>query len=106
MRVRSKAIQETRMFVPTWLRGIGMNRALTEFDRVLKQEPNKANALLNRGIVRWQGRMDVKGAVADWESLLKADPNFPQRSKVEQLIAEAKKHSNIKPGEKSPKTAM
>lgn len=82
------------------------DRALTEFDRVLKQQPNKPNALLNRGIVRWQGKMDVKGAVADWESLLKTDPNFAQRSDVEQLIAQAKKHGNIKPGEKTSKPAM
>ena len=95
----------TDMATAYWYLG-DADRALTEFDRVLKQQPNKANALLNRGIVRWQGKMDVKGAVADWESLLKTDPIFAQRSNVEQLIAQAKKHSNIKPGEKTPKPAM
>ena len=95
----------TDMGTAYWYLG-DADRALTEFDRVLKQQPNKANALLNRGIVRWQGKMDVNGAVADWESLLKADPTFPQRSNVEQLIAQAKKHSNIKPGEKTAKPAM
>jgi len=95
----------TDMATAYWYLG-DADRALTEFDRVLKQQPNKATALLNRGIVRWQGRMDVKGAVADWESLLKADPDFAQRSNVEQLIAQAKKHSNIKPGEKTSKPAM
>jgi len=95
----------TDMATAYWYLGEA-DRALTEFDRVLKQQPDKANALLNRGIVRWQGKMDVKGAVADWESLLKADPNFSQRSNVEQLIAQAKKHSNIKPGEKTSKPAM
>lgn len=95
----------TDMATAYWFLG-DADRALAEFDRVLKEQPNKANALLNRGIVRWQGKMDVKGAVADWESLLKADPNFSQRSNVEQLIAQAKKHSNIKPGEKTSKPAM
>jgi cytochrome c-type biogenesis protein CcmH/NrfG len=79
------------------------DRAIAEFDRVLKQEPNKVNALFNRGMVKWQGKIDVKGAVADWETLLKVDPNYPQRPKVEQLILQAKKHSNIKPGEKTSK---
>jgi len=95
----------TDMATAYWYLG-DPDRAIAEFDRVLQQRPTKANALLNRGIVRWQGKMDVKGAVADWESLLKADPNFPQRSNVEQLIAEAKKHSNIKLGEKTSKLAM
>jgi cytochrome c-type biogenesis protein CcmH/NrfG len=82
------------------------DRAISEFDTVLKQEPNKSNALFNRGVVRWQGKMDVKGAVADWETLLKADPNYPERPKVEQLIAQAKQHLNVKPGEKTSKPAM
>jgi len=82
------------------------DRAITEFDNVLKKEPNKTNALFNRGIVRWQGKMDTKGAIADWEMLLKADPNYSQRPAVEQLIAQAKQHSNIKPGEKTSKPAM
>ncbi len=82
------------------------DRAIAELGRVLNQQPNKPNALLNRGIIRWQGKMDVKGAVADWENLLKADPNFPQRSEVERLIAQAKKHSSMKPNEKTSKPAM
>lgn len=56
--------------------------------------------------MRWQAKMDVKGAVADWETLLKADPSYPERPKVEQLITQAKQHTNITPGEKTPKPAM
>ena len=95
----------TDMATAYWYLG-DPDRALTEYDRILKQEPNKINALLNRGVVRWQGKMDVKGAVADWETLLKADPSYPERPKVEQLIAQAKQHTNIKPGEKTSKPAM
>jgi len=95
----------TDMATAYWYLG-DPDRALTEYDRILKQEPNKINALLNRGVVRWQGKMDVKGAVADWETLLKADPSYPERPKVEQLIAQAKQHANIKPGEKTSKPAM
>ena len=95
----------TDMATAHWYLG-DVDGALTEFDRVLQQHPNKANALLNRGIVRWQGKMDLTGAIADWESLLKANPNFPQRSDVEQMIAQAKKHATINPGEKTSKPAM
>jgi len=95
----------TDMATAYWYLG-DSDRAIVEFDRVLKQEPKKANALFNRGVVRWQGKMDIQGAVADWENLLKADPNYPERPKVEQMIAEAKKHTSIKPGERTSKPAM
>ena len=95
----------TDMATAYWYLG-DPDRAIAEFDKVLKKEPNKTNALFNRGIVRWQGKMDIKGAVADWEALLKADPNYPQRPTVEQFIAQAKQHSNIKSGEKTSRPAM
>jgi tetratricopeptide (TPR) repeat protein len=82
------------------------DHAIAEFDRVLRQEPTKGNALFNRGVVKWQGKMDIKGAVADWEALLKADPNYRERAKVEEMLAQAKKHLNIKPGEKTSQPAM
>ena len=95
----------TDMATAYWYLG-DSDRAIREFDTVLKQEPNKTNALFNRGIVRWQGKKDIKGAIADWETLLKADPSYPERPKVEQMIAQAKQHTNIKPGEKTSKPAM
>lgn len=95
----------TDMATAYWYLG-DPDRAIAEFNRVLKQEPKKVNALFNRGVVRWQDKMDIQGAVADWENLLKADPNYPERTKVEQMIAEARKHTNIKPGERTSKPAM
>jgi cytochrome c-type biogenesis protein CcmH/NrfG len=80
--------------------------ALTEFDRALKDDPKNSNALFNRGIVKWQAKMDVKGAVADWELLLKQNPNYEQADKVRMYMAQAKKHANIKPGQKTDKPAM
>lgn len=82
------------------------DHALAEFDRALKDDPKNSNALFNRGIVKWQGKMDVNGAVADWETLLKQNPNYEQADKVRMYIAQAKKHANIKPGQKSDKPAM
>jgi len=37
---------------------------------------------------------------------IKADPNYPERPKVEQMLAQAKKHLNIKPSEKTLQPAM
>jgi cytochrome c-type biogenesis protein CcmH/NrfG len=72
--------------------------AIAQFNRALQNEPNKANALFNLGIVKWQGKMDVEGAVAAWQKLLTTNPNYEAKDKVEQLIAQAKKHANVKPG--------
>ena len=72
--------------------------AIVQFNEALKYEPAKANALFNLGIVKWQGKMDVEGAVAAWRKLLATNPNYEAKDKVEQLIAQAQKHANVKPG--------
>jgi cytochrome c-type biogenesis protein CcmH/NrfG len=72
--------------------------AIEQFNQALEHEPNKANALFNLGIVKWQGKMDVEGAVAAWQKLLAANPSYEAKDRVEQLIAQAKKHANVKPG--------
>jgi cytochrome c-type biogenesis protein CcmH/NrfG len=82
------------------------DHSIAEFDRALKDDPKNSNALFNRGIVKWQGKMDVNGAVADWELLLKQNPNYEQADKVRMYMAQAKKHANIKPGQKTDKPAM
>jgi cytochrome c-type biogenesis protein CcmH/NrfG len=45
--------------------------------------------------------MDINGAVADWEKLLATNPNYEGKDKVEQMIAQAKKHSAVMPGTKA-----
>jgi tetratricopeptide (TPR) repeat protein len=82
------------------------DKAIAEFDHALKDDPKNGNALFNRGIVKWQAKMDVNGAMADWELLLKQNPNYEQADKVKMYMAQAKKHSNIKPGQKTDKPAM
>jgi len=66
--------------------------------QALSYEPNKPNTLFNLGLVKWQGKMDINGAVADWEKLLATNPNYEGKDKVQQMIAEAKKHTGVKPG--------
>ncbi len=80
--------------------------AIAELQKVLKLNPSHANALFNLGMIRWQGKMDVNGAVAAWQQMLKDNPNDPRKAQVEELIARAKQHENIKPGTKTDKPAM
>lgn len=82
-----------------------VDRALAEFDAVLKQDPSHANALFNQGMVRWKGKMDINGAVASWKKLLEMNPNYQRKDEVQAFIAQAEKHANIKPGQKTDKPA-
>ncbi len=82
------------------------DHAIAEFDHALKDDPKNGNAMFNRGIAKWQGKMDVKGAVEDWELLLKVNPTYEEADKVRMYITQAKKHANIKPGQKTEKPAM
>ncbi|HVM92014.1 MAG TPA: tetratricopeptide repeat protein [Terriglobales bacterium] len=94
------AAVRTDMATAYWYMG-NADEAIAEFNKSLTYEPNKPNTLFNRGMVKWQGKMDINGAVADWEKLLATNPNYEGKDKVEQMIAEAKKHSDVKPGTKA-----
>ena len=72
--------------------------AIAEFNKALSYEPNKANTLFNLGIVKWQGKMDINGAVAAWQKLLDTNPNYENKDRVLELIAQAQKHSGVKSG--------
>ena len=93
----SNAGVRTDMATAYWYGG-NAEGAIVEFDKALKYEPNSANALFNLGIVKWQGKMDVRGAVAAWQKLLDTNPNYEGKEKVQQLIAQARKHTDVKPG--------
>src|SRR5271169_3143347 len=64
--------------------------ALAQLNKVLTYDPKHAGALMNIGIIKWHGKNDVNGAVAAWQTLLKLNPNFPQKEVIERLITEAK----------------
>ena len=66
--------------------------ALAQFENVLKSDPDNVNALFNLGMVKWQSKFDVEGALAAWEQILKKNPNHSRRAEVEHLIARAKQH--------------
>lgn len=66
------------------------DRALKEFDHALKDDPRHEQTLFNVGVVKMNGKNDAKGAIAAWESLLKIDPAYKDRDRVETLLSQAK----------------
>jgi cytochrome c-type biogenesis protein CcmH/NrfG len=87
----------TDMATAYWYTG-DADTAIAEFQKSLSYEPNKANTLFNLGVVEWQGKMDIDKAMATWQKLLDTNPNYPGKDKVLELMAQAKKHSGVKPG--------
>ncbi len=81
------------------------DRAIKEFETALKDNPKHAQAMFNLGMAQWRGKGDAPAAIATWEKLLKTVPDFPERANVEQMVEQAKKHMNIKPGQKTDKPA-
>jgi tetratricopeptide (TPR) repeat protein len=74
------------------------DRAIQEYDAVLKIDGKHANALFNEGMVKWQDKTDLNGAIALWKRLLEVHPDYAQRDRVEKLIAQAEQHLTIKQG--------
>ena len=87
----------TDLATAIWYTG-NADGAIAEFNKALAYEPDKANTLFNLGVVKWQGKMDINGAVAAWQKLLATNPNYENKQKVQELIAQAKSHSGVKPG--------
>ena len=79
-----------------WFMG-DADSAIAEFNEALTYAPNNPNTLFNLGLVKWKGKMDRAGALADWQKLLAAHPEYKERDKVEQMMAEAKKQAASKP---------
>ncbi len=96
----SDAAVRTDMGTAYWYMG-NADRALAEFDKALSYAPNNANTLFNRGLVRWKGKKDAVGALADWEKLLKANPSYQGKDQVEKMMAEARQQASAKPESKA-----
>jgi tetratricopeptide (TPR) repeat protein len=86
----------TDMATAYWYLG-NADTAIAEFNRALASEPNKPNALFNLGVVEWQGKMNVDAALAAWQKLLDTNPNYENKAKLLELMAQVKKHSGLKP---------
>ena len=93
----SDAAVRTDMATAYWYMG-NADMAIAEFNKALTYAPNNANTLFNLGLVKWQGKHDAAGAIADWKKLLAADPNYEAKDKVEQMLADVEKQAGAKPG--------
>jgi tetratricopeptide (TPR) repeat protein len=63
--------------------------AIAQFTKLLAIAPTKPDTLFTLGIVKWQGKKDLQGAIVAWQKLLDANPNYENRENVLQLIAQA-----------------
>src|SRR5262249_29795478 len=68
--------------------------AIAELQKSLTYDPKHAGTLMNLGIIEWQGKNDVDGAIKAWQTLLKLNPDFPQKKVIEHLIAQARQAQN------------
>jgi len=89
------AAVRTDMATAYWYLG-NADRAIEEYNKALNDAPDNPNTLFNRGLVKLRGKMDTTGALADFQKLLLVAPNYPGKSKVEEMMAEAKKESEAK----------
>lgn len=90
----SDADVRTDMGTAYWYIG-DADKAIAEFNQALADHPNNPNTLFNLGLVKLQGKKDSRGAIADWKQLLATTPDYADRDKVEQMIAEAWKQSRL-----------
>jgi cytochrome c-type biogenesis protein CcmH/NrfG len=77
--------------------------ALAQLNKSLTYDPKHPGTLMNIGIIKWQGKNDTNGAIAAWQTLLKLNPNFPQKDVIEHMITEAKQQQNTAQGSNQPK---
>jgi len=84
------AAVRTDMGTAYWFMG-NADSAISEFNKALTDAPGNPNTLFNRGLVKWRGKKDGPGALADWDKLLSANPAYAQKDAVEKMIAEVKK---------------
>jgi tetratricopeptide (TPR) repeat protein len=86
----SDAAVRTDMGTAYWYMG-NADSAIAEFNKALTYAPTNPNTLFNLGLVKLKGKKDSAGAIADWEKLLAANPDYEGKDKVAQMMAEAKK---------------
>lgn len=66
------------------------DEALAQFEKSLAIDPRHGQTLFNLGIVHRDGKHDPKRAIAAWERLLGAVPDYADAGKVRTMLAELK----------------
>lgn len=82
----------TDMGTAIWYSG-NPDGAIRQYETVLRNQPDYPNTLFNMGVVKWQGKHENRAALACWERLLKAHPDYPDRQKVEEMIRKVQDES-------------
>ena len=88
----SDAAVRTDMATAYWYMG-NSDAAIAEFNKALKNAPTNPNTLFNLGVVKWQGKRDSAGAIADWKKLLASNPNYEAKDKVQRMLSEVEKQA-------------
>jgi len=83
----------TDMATAYWYLG-NTDTAIAEFNKALTYAPNSPNTLFNLGLVKWQGKHDGAGAIADWKKLLATNPNYESKDKVLKMLDEVEKQDS------------
>lgn len=86
----SDASVRTDMATAYWYLG-NIEEAIAQFNKALTFAPTNPNTLFNLGLVKWQGKHDGAGAIADWNKLLEANPNYEQKDKVRKMLSDVEK---------------
>jgi len=63
------------------------DEAIGEFQKSLQINPTHAQTLYNMGIVYLHGKNDMNRARQYWEKLLATNPNYPERPRLESMLA-------------------
>jgi tetratricopeptide (TPR) repeat protein len=63
------------------------DEALGEFQKSLQINPTHAQTLYNMGIVYLHGKNDMNQARQYWEKLLATNPDYPERSRLQNMLA-------------------
>jgi cytochrome c-type biogenesis protein CcmH/NrfG len=71
--------------------------ALAQYAKSLAINPAHAQTLFNQGVVKKDGKQDLPGAIQSWEKLLATNPDYPERAKVEQLLAQVRQQASPMP---------
>jgi tetratricopeptide (TPR) repeat protein len=88
----SDASVRTDMATAYWYLG-NADQAIAEFNKSLTYAPTNPNTLFNLGLVKWEGKHDAAGAIADWKKLLHTNPEYEQKDKVRQMLSDVEKQS-------------
>ena len=68
-----------------------LKKQLRNSNKALTFAPTNPNTLFNLGLVKWQGKHDGAGAIADWNKLLEANPNYEQKDKVRKMLSDVER---------------